>query len=108
IWRPQVVTQAGQYSSEFNALWQEMERRGLQHFYLAGTQVSLAQLCSDAWDIATCSRCTMPVPIKVAGIMTEPCPCADLDLWPNLELPLPHGAVDSQAHLTQVQARLHQ
>ncbi|MEN9216043.1 MAG: hypothetical protein Q6K90_01820 [Gloeomargarita sp. HHBFW_bins_162] len=105
-WRPIPVTQAGQYSSEFDTLWQEMVQRGLDHYYLAGTDVSLGQLCSGDWEILACSRCAMPVPVKVAGMMTGSCPCADLELWPNLELPLPHGAVDSHTHLAQVQARL--
>ncbi len=105
-WRPQPVTQAGQYSPEFLTLWQEMERRGLDRYYLAGAEVSLGQLCRDDWEIMDCSRCTMPIPIKVTGMNVGSCPCADLACWPNLDLPLPHGLVDSQAHLAHVQARL--
>ncbi|APB32867.1 hypothetical protein GlitD10_0553 [Gloeomargarita lithophora Alchichica-D10] len=107
-WRPQRVTQVGQYSPEFISLWQEMVQRGLHYYSLAGTDVSLGQLCSDDWEIMACSRCTMPIPIKIAGMTTGSCPCADLALWPNPNLPLPHGVVDSQAHLAQVQARLQQ
>lgn len=107
-WRPQPVTRCGQYSSEFLTLWQEMEQRGLDQYYLAGTDVSLGELCTDDWEIMGCSRCTMPVPLRVAGMNVGACPCSDLALWPNLDLPLPHGAVDSQAYLAQFQARLRQ
>jgi hypothetical protein len=107
-WRPERICQGESYSPEFLSYWRQMEQRGLHHYYLAGTDVHLGQLCSDDWEIIPCSRCTMPIPIKVAGMTTGPCPCHDLALWPNLELPLPHGVVDTQAYLAQIQARLDQ
>jgi hypothetical protein len=105
-WRPERIRQGEGYSSEFLSYWRQMEQRGLHRYYLAGTDVSLEQLCSDCWEIVPCSRCTMPIPVRVAGMTTSPCPCHDLALWPNLELPLPHGVVDTQAYLAQMQARL--
>ncbi|WP_448381610.1 hypothetical protein [Gloeomargarita sp.] len=105
-WRPECIRQGDHYSPEFLAYWQHMEQRGLHRYYLAGTEVSLGQLCGGDWDIVACSRCTMPVPVKVAGMMTGACPCHDLALWPNLELPLPHGVVDTRAYLAQLQVRL--
>ncbi|MCS7293196.1 MAG: hypothetical protein RMI89_09550 [Gloeomargarita sp. SKYBB_i_bin120] len=105
-WRPVHVAQAGDYSPEFLALWRQMEQDGLERYSLSGTEVTLAQLCSPEWEFIPCSRCGMPVPVKVVGMQTGPCPCADLPLWPNLELPLPHGVVDEREQLMEIQERL--
>ncbi|WAS06155.1 hypothetical protein LQF76_04500 [Gloeomargaritales cyanobacterium VI4D9] len=105
-WRPERISQGNDYSPEFLSRWREMEQRGLHRYYLAGTEVSLGQLCGDDWEIVACSRCTMPIPVKVLGMMTSPCPCSDLSLWPHLGLPLPHGVVDSRVRLAELQVRL--
>ncbi|MFB8791195.1 MAG: hypothetical protein U7123_20670 [Potamolinea sp.] len=36
----------------------------------------------------------------------ETCPCNDLPMWPNTEVPLPREPVDSKARLNTIRDRL--
>jgi hypothetical protein len=93
------------YSQEFERLWAEIQQSP-QDCYLEGTDQSVKELLSEVWEIVACARCTLPVPAGHAHIPCPGCPCADLDLWPNLDLPLPHLPVNGILHLQRLQCRL--
>lgn len=71
-------------SQEFQLCWQRMSLDPW-HCYLEGTNESLGQLLSPAWEIGPCARCGLPVPLPATpATATGPCPCSDLKGWPNL------------------------
>jgi len=102
---PTPVFEGTQLSPTFQACWRQIMAHPEQSF-LQGTDESIAELLSDAWDIEGCARCTMPIPMPVRGIKSSPCPCADLSSWPNEEVPLPRPAVCTQAQLDNIRQRL--
>lgn len=102
---PTPVFQGAQFSSAFQACWQQIMEHPEQSF-LQGTDENLATLLSDEWEIEGCARCTMPLPMPVRGIKLSPCPCADLPTWPNADMPLPRAAVCTQTQLDSLCQRL--
>lgn len=104
---PAPLFQGSQFSADFDRCWQQIMACPEQSF-LQGTDESIAELLSDAWEIAGCARCTMPLPMLVRGVKASPCPCADLPSWPNETMPTPRPAVSSQAHLGNLRSRLGQ
>ncbi|NJR38420.1 MAG: hypothetical protein HC781_05730 [Leptolyngbyaceae cyanobacterium CSU_1_4] len=106
IQRPESVIQGDRYSPEFEACWQRVTQSGGKNCYLEGTDQTLEQLLSSEWDVAACARCEMPVPILTLGVRSPGCPCEDMPLWPNTELPMPRTPVDSQAQLHRIRDRL--
>ncbi|MBW4465936.1 MAG: hypothetical protein KME07_10925 [Pegethrix bostrychoides GSE-TBD4-15B] len=105
---PHPVIEGNAYSPAFEACWQRVLASGGQGCYLAGTEQSIAELLSGAWDMADCARCEMPVPTRSLGIQSSACPCADLPGWPNTELPQPRSPIDSRSQLEQIRQRLAQ
>ncbi|MFM7423417.1 MAG: hypothetical protein ACKO7W_00180 [Elainella sp.] len=105
---PQPIITGDQYSPEFEACWQQILASSGANCYLEGTIQSVADLLSGRWDLQSCARCSMPVPILVLGIQDSSCPCADLPNWPNTDLPQPRSPVDSRSQLEQIRARLTQ
>lgn len=103
---PKRIIQGDRYSDEFEKCWQTLMQANHQKLYLRGTEQSLADLLSPAWEITSCARCDMPVPIHARQLPSIPCTCEDLDNWPNEELPRPRSPVDSQAHLERLRSRL--
>jgi hypothetical protein len=101
------VINGDRYSSEFEACWQEIMDQEGKNCYLEGTEPTLDTLFSPAWDIFACARCNMPVPkLEFGGQQELNCPCFDLPLWPNLELPIPHAPINGNSRLQNINARL--
>lgn len=103
---PQPIWERNRYSSEFERCWQKILASDQQDFYLEGMEQSLQELLSPRWEIVSCARCEMPVPIKKLGAQSLTCPCYDLPDWPNTELPQPRSPIDSQVHLDRLRDRL--
>ncbi|MBW4516851.1 MAG: hypothetical protein KME11_16700 [Timaviella obliquedivisa GSE-PSE-MK23-08B] len=105
---PKPVIQGDRYSSAFEACWQSVMQSHGKNCYLEGTDQTIEQLLSSEWDVAACARCEMPIPILSIGVRSPGCPCEDMPLWPNPELPMPRMPVDSQAQLQKIRDRLAQ
>lgn len=103
---PRPVIQGDRYSDEFEKCWRTILSPESGECYLDGTESSIAELLTPAWDITPCARCSMPVPIRNVGLPPQGCPCFDLSGWPNMEAPLPRAPVDNQARLSQIRDRL--
>jgi hypothetical protein len=103
---PVRVYEGDRYSEEFEKVWQQILRVPATT-YLEGTHQTIRDLLSPAWEISSCARCGLFVPIGHAGVF-EPgiCPCHDLPSWPNTELPLPRPPVDSANYLGRICDRL--
>ncbi|MBE9191071.1 hypothetical protein IQ230_12045 [Gloeocapsopsis crepidinum LEGE 06123] len=104
--KPKLVIQSGQYSQEFENCWQQLKALDLNESYLEGTEQSIAELLTPAWEMNSCARCAMPVPIPSVGVPSLSCPCNDLPTWPNTEVPAPRSPVNSQAQLADIRDRL--
>jgi hypothetical protein len=102
---PQPLFEGNRYSQDFENCWQRI-LLAQGDCYLEGTEQSIQQLLTPAWEIVGCARCSMPVPISVVGRQSLICPCFDLSSWPNVELPLPRDPVDNQKHLSDIHQRL--
>ncbi|MCL1475234.1 hypothetical protein [Argonema antarcticum] len=103
---PKKVIQGASYSDEFERCWQQIISPDSGECYLEGTDETIAELLAPAWDMIDCARCSMPIPVRNAGMPPEACPCFDLSGWPNTEAPSPRSPIDTQAHLTQIRDRL--
>lgn len=103
---PDSVIERDRYSQEFEDCWQRILAPSSGECYLEGTHQTIQQLLSSEWEIESCARCGMPVPMIELGMQEGPCPCADLDNWPNNELPEPRSPVDSASRLSGIQERL--
>jgi hypothetical protein len=106
---PQSVIQGDQYSPEFEACWQQITSGAWKSSYLEGTVQTIEELLSPQWDISSCARCSMPVPMVCLGVQASSnCPCADLPGWPNTELPQPRDPISSNHRLNHIRDRLSQ
>ena len=101
------VVQGDRYTDDFERCWQAIAQDNGKSFYLGGTNQSLAELLSPAWEITGCARCGMPTPIAQSSVQTLACPCEDLDNWPDLDTIRPRPPVSSQTQLSQISQRLH-
>lgn len=102
----QPVISSTRYSDEFEAAWQQILSPDSGNCYLEGTNETIAELLTPAWELNPCARCSMPVPTRSAGMPPEACPCNDLSDWPNTSIPLPRAPVDSQTQLRDIRDRL--
>ena len=103
--RPEEIFQGHHYSTEFEKCWQKILSTDAD-CYLEGTEQTIQQLLSPAWEIIDCPRCELPIPITVAGIASPVCTCFDLSGWPNNELPCPRLPVNTTTHLHRLRQRL--
>jgi hypothetical protein len=103
---PQPVISGDRYSPEFEQCWQQVTSAKSGDCYLDATDQTIKELLSPSWEINPCVRCAMPVPVASVGMPALSCPCIDLPLWPNTELPKPRLPVSSQAQLSQIRDRL--
>jgi hypothetical protein len=103
---PETVYLGDRYSPAFEACWQRVTERQGTNCYLDGTIATVADLLSERWDILSCYRCDMPVPMLRLGTQDNSCPCSDLPDWPNTELPQPRMPVSSRDRLALIRARL--
>jgi hypothetical protein len=102
---PQAVIQGDRYSHEFEQCWQQIEANP-DRYHLDGTEPTIGELLSSAWEVVACARCEMPVPMLPVGTQALTCPCFDLPLWPDTELPKPRSPVDSGNRLDSIRDRL--
>ncbi len=103
---PQPVIRDASYSPEFEQCWQRIISPTSGDCYLEGTHETIAELLTPAWDLTSCGRCEMPVPMRSVGMPVLLCPCNDLPSWPNTELPSPRQPVDTQVQLKEIRDRL--
>jgi hypothetical protein len=99
---PQPVIRGDRYSEEFERCWQIIISPEAGECYLEGTDETIAQLLTPAWEVTPCSRCMMPVPVLNVGVASLVCPCFDLSSWPNTEVPTPRSPVDSKSRLKDI------
>ena len=102
---PQVIFEEHHYSKEFEQCWQKILDIDAD-CYLEGTEQTIQQLLTPAWEIIHCPRCELPIPISVAGIPSTVCTCFDLSTWPNNELPAPRIPSNTTTHLHRLRQRL--
>jgi len=105
---PRPVIRGDRYSQEFESCWQCILAPESGDCHLEGTGQTIQQLLRPDWEITSCARCSMPVPLKTLGMTGSDCPCHDLSDWPNTEIPAPHDPVDTQARLSNLRDRLRQ
>ena len=103
---PQPVIEGSSYSQQFEACWQEIISPESGECYLEGTETTIADLLTPAWEVNECARCAMLVPVHTLGMPPSCCPCFDLPHWPNLEIPQPRLPVSSQVYLWDICPRL--
>ncbi len=106
IVKPAVIVEGNQYSSEFEAYWEQACSSESGDCYLEGTDHTITQLLTEKWDLIDCSRCAMPLPLPNAGVASPECPCHDLPSWPNDDLPHPRLPVSNRPHLQNIRQRL--
>jgi hypothetical protein len=94
------------YSPEFDRCWDLLVADRSGDCYLEGTNQTIAQLLSPMWELVDCARCNMPIPLLIAGIAAENCPCVNLPNWPNTEIPAPISHVAVRSKLVDMQDRL--
>jgi|GEM_PF-2047825 len=105
---PQPIYQNGEYSRNFEQCWQYVTDPRNGNFYLEGMPQSIQELLSPQWELVSCARCDLPVPLRQGGNQSLLCPCHDLDSWPNTELPQPRRGINSTHHLKRLGDRLQQ
>lgn len=105
--QPPSVIEGDRYSQAFERLWQRI-LASEKDCYLEGTEQTIRELLSSDWQISSCARCEMPVPMIDIGIQPMGCPCTDLPNWPNLDLPTPRSPISSSNQLSQIRERLNQ
>lgn len=103
---PKPIISGGRYSVEFEECWQKILSPESGDCYLEGTSETIAELLKPAWEIESCARCSMPIPLRRAGMPAENCPCFDLSNWPDQEKPQPRAPINTQAHLLDICSRL--
>jgi hypothetical protein len=102
---PQPVLKGDRYSEEFEECWQKI-RSHVGDCHLEGTDETIAELLSPAWEMLPCGRCDMPVPMRNLGMPALSCPCNTLPNWPNTELPSPRSPVSTEEQLKLIRDRL--
>lgn len=100
------VVTGDRYSTEFESCWQQIIDQEGKNYHLEGTSQTIEELLSSSWEIFSCARCQMPTPKLELGIQDPSCPCVDLPLWPNTELPLPRPPVNNRVRLDNIRERL--
>lgn len=103
---PKKVIVGDRYSDEFEECWQQILSADSGDCYLEGTNETISQLLTAQWEMNSCARCSMPVPVRKVGMPPLACPCFDLAGWPNTDAPSPRSPIDTQAHLSQIRDRL--
>lgn len=104
--QPQPVIQGDRYSSDFEACWKRIIDPRTGDCYLEGTDQTIRELLSGAWEILPCGRCSMPVPMAAQGLPALSCPCSDLPGWPNTDIPQPRSPISTEHQLIQIRERL--
>ncbi|PPJ63939.1 hypothetical protein [Cuspidothrix issatschenkoi] len=103
---PKTIIQGDRYSQEFEKCWLKILDPATGDCYLDGTQETINELLTPAWEMLPCGRCSMPIALKNIGMPALLCPCSNLSGWPNTELPAPRSPVCSQETLSSICGRL--
>lgn len=103
---PYPIFHGNRYSQAFEECWQHIMYLQGEGCYLKGTDQTIAMMLSPAWEMMPCARCNLPVPVREMGVDPHPCPCHDLNTWPNYDVPMPRLAVDSHSHLDALKKSL--
>jgi hypothetical protein len=103
---PKSVIAGDRYSSEFEECWQKIISSDSGDCHLQGTNETIAELLTPAWEISPCARCAMPVVFQQTGLPPECCPCYDLPNWPDTEMPQPRSPVSTKLQLSSIRDRL--
>lgn len=103
---PRPVIEGDRYSEAFERCWQEILSPQSGVCYLEGTEQSIDELLTSRWDLASCARCQMPVPVINLGVQPPSCPCSDLENWPSGEVPAPRSPISSSKRLASIRDRL--
>ncbi|MGB3765645.1 MAG: hypothetical protein WA947_03730 [Phormidesmis sp.] len=106
VYLPKSIIQGDCYSDEFEHCWQTLMKADPSTLHLRGTEQSLADLLLPSWEIVSCARCDMPIPITYKQLPSTPCTCDDLPNWPDETLPRPRLPVNSHDHLAKLRSRL--
>ncbi|WP_204102763.1 MULTISPECIES: hypothetical protein [Spirulina sp. CCY15215] len=96
------ILHGDRYSREFENCWENILRSQGQGFSLEGTEQSVDELFSSHWEMQSCSRCQLPIPVRELGFQSLSCPCDDIPGWPNTELPTPRSPINNQSHLGRI------
>lgn len=105
-YKPKTVIQGDHFSPEFEACWKAIMNNQGKALYLEGTDQTIAELLSPEWEMISCARCEMPVPIPQVEMSERLCPCNDLPTWPNEEIPKPRLPINSNQRLSNLKQRL--
>lgn len=105
---PQPVIVGDRYSDDFEKIWQLILSPESGDCHLEGTNERIAELLTPKWEIESCVRCEMPVPLINIGLPPELCPCNDLPTWPNTEIPAPREPISNHTQLRAIRDRLNQ
>jgi len=105
-YRPQSVIEGNRFSAEFEKCWRDILSASGKNCHLEGTDQTVDELLSPAWDVTNCARCDMLIPTPEVMLDQVLCPCNDLPTWPNEELPKPRLPVDSQQRLFNMGEKL--
>ncbi|MFN6515842.1 MAG: hypothetical protein RMY29_015280 [Nostoc sp. CreGUA01] len=103
---PQHVLDGDGYSKEFEECWEKILLPESGDCYLEGTDETIAELLTSAWEMVSCCRCTMPVVARNLGMPPLLCPCNDLLNWPNTQLPTPRSPINTQEQLQTIRDKL--
>ncbi|MFN3361121.1 MAG: hypothetical protein ACK421_06840 [Pseudanabaenaceae cyanobacterium] len=94
------------YTTRFEELWQEGQAHPTTTC-LEGSNVTLQQLLAPNYELLECPRCDLPVPSASLGPRSvQPCPCDDLNIWPNFDTVPPHPPINTASQLRSLQERL--
>jgi hypothetical protein len=102
---PEPIFEGHHFSSIFEKYWQQILQSN-EDCYLEGTEQTIKELLTPGWEMLACARCTLPIPVSRIVTPSCLCPCADLPLWPNSDLPLPRLPVIEHQHLDSLRSRL--
>jgi hypothetical protein len=96
------------YSPEFEQCWELITSDRSGDCYLEDTCQTIDELLTPQWDLVDCARCSMLIPLQVAGVPPENCPCINIQHWPNSEVPAPKSHLAVRSKLADLQDRLAQ
>ncbi|MEM7579416.1 MAG: hypothetical protein ACFB02_16255 [Mastigocoleus sp.] len=103
---PHPIFQGDNYSKQFQECWQKITSPELVDCYLEGTDTTISELLTPAWEVNPCARCEMPVTIKNFSTSESNCVCSDLENWPDTDLPAPRSQMSSLEKLRNITERL--
>ncbi|MFM7363817.1 MAG: hypothetical protein ACKO11_04820 [Cuspidothrix sp.] len=103
---PKTIIQGDRYSQEFEECWLQILDPATGECYLDGTQETITELLTPAWEMLPCGRCSMPIALRNMGMPVLLCPCSNLPGWPNTELPAPRSPVCTKETLNSICGRL--